>query len=91
MMRCYCQLSAAPLLKGDINEMSALFLDLLEGLDTLCQNGATAPPLGSVRQTIATSSNDVCLLNAHLAEADSTAWSKLKHPFPKLQMVKEVL
>lgn len=37
--------------------MSTLFLDLLEGLDTLCQTGATAPPLDSVRQTIATSQN----------------------------------
>ena len=37
--------------------MSALFLELLEGLDTLCQTGTTAPPLDSGRQTIATSFN----------------------------------
>ncbi len=37
--------------------MSALFLDLLEGLDTLCQTGTAAPSLDSVRQTIATSFN----------------------------------
>ena len=37
--------------------MSALFLDLLEGLDALCQTGTTGLPLASVRQEIATSFN----------------------------------
>ena len=37
--------------------MSVLFLDLLEGLNALCQTGAAAPPLDSVRQTVATSFN----------------------------------
>ena len=32
--------------------MSALFLDLLEGLDTLCQTGATALSLKSLRRDI---------------------------------------